>query len=407
MDSVFYADNLYNNVSFNGRPPSVKEPIEEPVEWSQHLNNLMGLMQTLGNSAREGKLSAEMDVGTLDSRGPVVVQIKRKLMARKIEPPVPAYTPSVEPWGRYKCFELEVAKNFKGKLLFENMHPLTNRELAIFFENERYVERSQRIRNSVTRPKAAMLTWTKRFECSVFWGMMPLLEIEGKLAPGAGTATSKSLQSSTETKKQVASDFVSVSSTEEKLESQSVAGSSTSSHHLGPNPDEVKVMAQMKSSRLHERIVTVAMNGPTFGHPRSSSEEALGNIIFKKSGTPSTKTSRDEMPTDVGSNNAPQRIFSEAHSHKVEPGKSTRSSVTRNEDALAADGVLVALRQKTLKLEKRALLAKLAFAQAEVAKVTHEQKALEAKMLHVKTEVETIQQCLEAYEEAEAKLSAS
>lgn len=97
MDCAFYADNLYNNISFNGRPPLISEPIEAPIEWSQHLDNMMSLMQTLGIASREGRLSSEMDVGTLDEKGPVVVQIKRKMMARNTEPLIPAYVPQVAP----------------------------------------------------------------------------------------------------------------------------------------------------------------------------------------------------------------------------------------------------------------------------------------------------------------------
>ena len=67
-------------------------------------------------------------------------------------------------------------------------------------------------------------------------------------------------------------------------------------------------------------------------------------------------------------------------------------------------GVLAELRKTTLRLEKKALQAKLAYAQAELVKVEYEQKALAAKMAFAKTEVETIQECLKAYEQAESSL---
>mmetsp|Transcript_11026 Transcript_11026/g.26239 ORF Transcript_11026/g.26239 Transcript_11026/m.26239 type:complete len:552 (+) Transcript_11026:366-2021(+) len=419
MDSVFYADNLYNNVSFNGRPPSKTDPMLEPTEWSQHLDNLMSLMQLLGNAAREGALSNEMDVGTFDERGPVVVQIKRELMARNIEPPVPAYVPNVDPWSRYKCFALELSKNHKGKLLWENKHPLATRELALFFENERFVERAGRIRDSVTRPKPAMLTWPKRFECSAFWTMMPLVEIDGKLAPGANsgsTPTQGTAGKSTNDSDHI--ETVSKSIGIDGFSAVSDAASDASSRRSnGPNPDEVKVLAKMKSSRLHERIVTVAMNGPT-SHHHSSAEETVGNIIFKKSGTPSAKMSRDNpMTIHSESNPISQLLFAGDDPDlklinrnkivdSVKAGVvATTGTIGGSDESSGVASALLELRQTTMALEKKALLAKLAFAQAEVTKVAYEQKALEAKMHHVETEVEMIQQCLQAYEDAEAKLA--
>lgn len=175
LDACFYADNLYNNKTFNGKPPDPAEPIEGPIEWSEHLDNMMNLIQELGNAARDSKMSEEMDTGMLDEKGPVVVQIRRKLMGTKTEAPVPQYLPPVEPWPRYKTFELAVKRPYKGKGLTENVHPLAVRELAIFEKNAKYVDQGDMIKKRVTRPTAAMLTWPKRFECSAFWGMMKLL----------------------------------------------------------------------------------------------------------------------------------------------------------------------------------------------------------------------------------------
>lgn len=79
MDAVFYADNVYNNKTFNGKPPSNDEPITEEIEWSQHLDNMMNLMVNLGNNSRDSKLSDEMDTGMLNEKGPVVSQIRRQL----------------------------------------------------------------------------------------------------------------------------------------------------------------------------------------------------------------------------------------------------------------------------------------------------------------------------------------
>jgi hypothetical protein len=79
MDACFYADNIYNNKTFNGKPPSKEEPIEGPIEWAEHMDNMMNLMQKLGNASRDSKLSEEMDTGMLEEKGPVVVQMRRQL----------------------------------------------------------------------------------------------------------------------------------------------------------------------------------------------------------------------------------------------------------------------------------------------------------------------------------------
>jgi hypothetical protein len=84
LDAVFYADNVYNNKTFNGKPPNKDEPIEGEIEWAQHMDNMMNLMQRLGNASRDSKLSDEMDTGMLDEKGPVVTQMRRQLGAYHI-----------------------------------------------------------------------------------------------------------------------------------------------------------------------------------------------------------------------------------------------------------------------------------------------------------------------------------
>lgn len=353
----------------------------------------MSLMQCLGNAARDGALSSEMGVGALDHRGPVMMQIKRQLQALKFEPPVPAYVPVVEPWGRYKAFELEVKKNFKGKDLFENEHPLASRELAIFYQNEKYVDRASRIRSAVTRPKASMLTWSKRFECSAFWSMMPLLEIDGRLAPGAAA---KVAGETSVLDKPGASDVVmSVQAGENAVEpvSNVSAGSSESNRpHPPPDPDEVKEIAQTKTRRLHETIMTVAMNGPS-AHHHSSAEEALGSIIF---GTPrgSMKTETPKDPSYINEKEPVLRREKQVASSVAGP-----SSAHKNNNDSVPSQAHADLKREVMRCEKEALKAKLAWAQAEMTKLVYEQKALEAKMHYAKVEVEMIRNCLEAYED--------
>ena len=194
-------------------------------------------MTKLGNNSRESKLSEEMDTGMLIEKGPVVVQIRRKLKARNVEAPVPQYLPPVEPWGRYKEFDLAVKRNYQGRDLFDNIHPLATRELALFERNEKYVDKGALIKKKVTRPTAAMLTWPKRFECSAFWcdNTMKLIEIDGKTAPGQ-----KPLEKS---------------ETQEEPPAPEKAAPQV-------NAEEVKAVATRKSNRLRESIVMAAMAGP-------------------------------------------------------------------------------------------------------------------------------------------------
>lgn len=257
LDATFYADNVYNNKTFNGKPPSKDEPITEEIEWSQHMDNMMNLMTNLGNAARESKLSEEMDTGMLEEKGPVVNQIRRALQGMKVEAPVPQYLPPVEPWYRYKTFQLAVKSNYKGRDLFENKHPWAIRELAIFEHNNKYVDRGALLKKRVTRPTAAMLTWPKRFECSAFWGMMELLEIDGKPAPG---------------KKSV--DNVERAVTPEPQEESKAPAI---------NPEEVNSIAKFKSNRLRESIVLQAMSGPAPDGLDKKDRGGLDQLIFSAS----------------------------------------------------------------------------------------------------------------------------
>lgn len=256
FDAVFYADNIYNNKSFNGMPPSKDEPMEGEVEWSEHMDNMMNLMTTLGNAARDSQLSEEMDTGMLDEKGPVVNQIRRALKGLKVTPPTPPYVPPVEPWARYKTFQLRVKSNYRGRDLFENKHPLAERELAIFEFNNKYVERGAYLKKTVSRPAAAMLTWPKRFECSAFWGMMDLLEIDGKPAPG-----------------------------KKVLEKTANARPVTPPPPAEPqtpkiSAKEVNQIASVKKERLRESIMLQAMTGPAPDGLNKKDRNGLDQLIF-------------------------------------------------------------------------------------------------------------------------------
>ena len=145
-------------------------------------------MANLGKYSRDGKLSSEMSTGVLDEKGPVVNQIGSLLRSSKAaaDVPVPPYLPVVEPWYRYQEYESVIRQNYKGQHLFNNIHPTTTREVAIFQHNETFISRGMYLANTIRRPTKAMLTWSKRFECSAFWCnmSMKLHNTDGKAAPG-------------------------------------------------------------------------------------------------------------------------------------------------------------------------------------------------------------------------------
>jgi len=253
FDACFYADNIYNNKTFNGKPPSKDEPIEDPIEWFQHMDNMINLMQTLGNASRDSKLSCEMETGMLDEKGPVVIQIRNQSAMRKGDAPVPQYLPEVEPWGRYKQFTLDVNNNYKGRDLFDNAHPCATRELAIYNHNEHIVARNAILKMRANRPGAAFLTWPKRFDCSAFWGMMKLLEVDGKSAPGE-----KPLDKPTKE--------------EEPVEIKP----------LKIDRDEVQLIALRKSKSLRESMLMKAMN-PTPAGVHVKDRSAMDSFICHNS----------------------------------------------------------------------------------------------------------------------------
>ena len=238
LDACFYADNLYNNKSFNGKPPSIDEPINGPVEWSSHLQNLANLMTKLGSNSREGKLSKDMGLGMHSDAGPVVIQMKKAI---NINVQIPQYSPVLEPWYRYKGYEVDVGNNYKGSRLFENIHPTTQRELAIFKKNADFVKKGMHLRRMNTR-----LTWSSRFECSTFWCdmSMKLLQIDGKVAPTEKTLDKK-VTSTTRT-------IVTVERGEEKIE-----GQEESSNAKRPilNLWKVKQITKRKSDNYRNGIV--------------------------------------------------------------------------------------------------------------------------------------------------------
>lgn len=396
FDAVFYADNIYNNKTFNGKPPSLEEPITEEVEWSEHLDNMMNLMTRLGLNSRESKLSNEMDTGMLDEKGPVVVQIRRQLASRKVEAPVPQYLPQVEPWGRYKEYALQLKNNYKGRDLFDNVHPLTTRELTIFEHNAKTVDQGALIKKKVTRPSAALLTWPKRFECSAFWGMMKLLEIDGRTPPGEKPI--------------------------EKSDAAEAPEEPTPKH----NNDEVKEMAKQKSFRLRESIVLKAMSGASpAGIKDPKDRGGLDSLIFQAANRGKLRSGGEE---EIITSTPAAPIMSPT---RKRPSVVKRESMLTNKDISAIAGLteqlnkanvggsgggashvsfsggddpMFALRLKTVQYEQEAMKARLNVAEKEVMRAQAEQEVAQAKIAAAKTEVVMLQKVLSAYESAETSL---
>jgi hypothetical protein len=396
MDACFFADNIYNNKSFNGLPPDLENPITEPVEWSQHMDNILNLMQKVGNASREGKLSEEMDTGMLASKGPVVLQIKQRLKSSKVEPPVPAYLIPVSPFYRYKEFQLTVNKNYSGKNLHENEHPWTTREIAVFEHNTKYVERGDTIKRKVTRPTAAMLTWPKRFECSAFWGMMRLLSIDGKAAPGEKDVSARS--SSARAPEPIAKPKF--------------------------NMTEVLTKAQGKSKRLRESLVVAAMSGPhdTQDDQTNAGIQSLLNRFQKPS---SRKTQNEELqqeedsvpqdpisPLPVRFRKAPPfgaapPPFSPADMKAIKRLSTQLDSGPRLPSAGATvdASLMQELNMQRVKAEQGVLKAKLAFAKAEINKVKAEKEAVNAKMAYAEAEYQATQALMQSFKDMEEMMA--
>jgi len=404
MDACFFADNIYNNKSFNGSPPDFENPIDEPIEWSEHMDNILNLMQKVGNASREGKLSEEMDTGMLATKGPVVQQIRKKLKSQKCEPPVPPYQIPVSPFFRYKEFQLTVNKNYSGKNLHINEHPWTTREIAIFEHHTKFIERGDGIKRRVTRPTAAMLTWPKRFECSAFWGMMKILAVDGKSAPGEKAAPGakpaaggKAPAPATPAPAAIAKPTI--------------------------DTKEVSNRASVKSNRLRESLVMAAMSGPhdtpTSGNTNAGIASLLGR--FQK---PSARklASQEAAPERVPDQSTPLPIrfrkapepgvaapFSPADMNVIKRLSTQLASAPTAAAAPMASsfdsGLMSDLNVTRLNAEQDVLKARLQFAKAEVAKVQAEKAAVDAKMVYAQTEVQATQALLAAYKEMADVLS--
>jgi hypothetical protein len=399
MDACFFADNIYNNKSFNGKPPDLENPITEPVEWSEHMDNILNLMQKVGNASREGKLSEEMDTGMLSSKGPVVQQIRKRLQSQKQEAPVPAYLIPVSPFFRYKEFQLTVNKNYSGKNLHENEHPWSTREIAVFEHNTKWVDQGDAIKRKVTRPTAAMLTWPKRFECSAFWGMMKLLSIDGKAAPGEKPVSGGGARPS--------------SSAPEQVEAVVVK----------PKFDmtEVSSKAGLKSSRLRESLVVAALSGPHQGQD-DSTNAGIQSLLnrFQKPSFRASKEEPQQEKAELQDATSPLPIrFRKAPSEAAAPPFSPddMKAIKRLSTQLDADtrprsapatldsSLMQELNMQRVKMEQAVLKAKLVFAKAEINKVKAEKEAVNAKMAYAEAEYQATEALMQSFKDMEEMMA--
>lgn len=279
---------------------------------------------------------------------------------------------------------MAVKNNYKGRDLFDNIHPLATRELTIFEYNAKIVDQGALLKKKVTRPSPALLTWPKRFECSAFWGMMKLLEIDGKAAPGE-----KPLDPS-------ASVEIPDEPKPPKL-----------------NPDEVKDVAKQKSFRLRESIVMQAMNPAPAGMDFKD-RGGLDSLIFQAASRGAQRSAHlREEPAPEMSTPKPKRGSAVKRDSMLSPGDMTaiaalsaqlsNVSVPRPMPMDGSDP-MYDLRMATLKYEKETFRAKLNVAHAEVQMAQAEQEVAKARMEFAKTQASMLEKMMAAYEDAEDKM---
>ena len=403
LDACFYADNLYNNKTFVGKPQIDDEPVETPVEWDQHMDNIANLIMKVSNASREGKLSPEMGTGMLDEKGPVVKQISKVLKAKNLDF-VPQYQCQVEPWGRYKEYVNEVNKNYKGKKLFEKQHPTAVRELAIYEHNARWVDQGDRIKKKGARPTAAMLTWPKRFECSAFWGMMKLLEIDGKAPPGV---------------KPTAGGKAEPAEPEEKERDLSPA---PSPRRVPIDTSEIKSQATRKSMNIRENALAAMMNAGGLDKIVSSPSSKKGKVkapAWTKPGAARYGIKDDEDEEEA----APRGRIKRASLIVPELGlggapKSPKKYHTEDDDLVEEEYGAASPKPKASAELMMASLGKVKdkkkkkatgggggdsgpLAEAQLLQIRNEQEVLRRKLACAEMEVEMLRKTLHAFEMAE------
>lgn len=295
---------------------------------------------------------------------------------------------------------MQIKNNYKGRDLFDNVHPLATRELAIFEHNAKVVDQGALLKKKVTRPAAALLTWPKRFECSAFWGMMNLLEIDGKAAPGA-----KPLPGNSSPEAPPAAPA--------EGESEGAEESQPPVHNI----EEVSEMAKQKSFRLRESIVLQAMSGPApSGIKDPKDRGGLDALIFQAANRGKQRSAETEEFPAPPISPPPQRKSAVKRDSMLSPKDMSAIANLTEQLCKASIGTSTSLpmngcdplyhiRVQTIEYEKEATKAKLNLAEKEVLAAKAEHEAAQARIASSLTQVALLRKLLEAYENAETSMT--
>jgi len=201
------------------------------------------------------------------------------------------------------------------------------------------------------------------------------------------------------------------------------------------NSKEVAAVAARKSMNLRESVLERAFSGPSPRGIDHKTRSAIDSLIFQAAGKGKASqatevvASMDIKGGDIMESNPAltsptrpkQRTFgADVVTRGTVLSGTDRSAIQNLSDKLdkvqiaapavksgftgEKDDPMYQVRLQQVKYEKKTLGAKLAFKEAEMAKVEAEQEELKAKMLYVKAEYDMINNMLKTYDDAEAKL---
>jgi len=298
------------------------------------------------------------------------------------------------------------------------------REMAIYKKNERFVDKGMYLRNTITRPTAAMLTWSKRFECSAFWcdGSMKLLQIDGMAAPGAAKIIDEdnkpaATPGSADATASVVHDNWTVVGEKEK-ENTREENKTTSDDHPRMDSAEVQAIAKRKSENLRDNIVAAIMSPPPPGirrEDRSDVEALLSKARQRLNIVDDAKVRIvDDDAHSVGSSRSKQSSFvaqpvsAEASLFDGAAGVTGQkylSTMPQFDKKIYSEDPMREVRLLAIRCEREVCEARLEVAQTEVAKAEAEEAVLRAKKACAKKEAEALRKLLGAYADAESKLA--
>eukprot|EP00931_Biecheleriopsis_adriatica_P050713 TRINITY_DN2938_c0_g1_i1.p1 TRINITY_DN2938_c0_g1~~TRINITY_DN2938_c0_g1_i1.p1 ORF type:complete len:793 (-),score=191.70 TRINITY_DN2938_c0_g1_i1:160-2538(-) len=121
MDACYLIDNLYN-MTFSAGP----EPIPAST-WNEHLQRLQSIIPTLFEYSHDGRMTKEGLQGEHADQGIVMTQLnKQSKDAEK-----PQWHLDIDPFMRYEPLAKMMQEKYKGAKVFENLHPVVRRTLAL------------------------------------------------------------------------------------------------------------------------------------------------------------------------------------------------------------------------------------------------------------------------------------